>query len=253
MLARRNLGMVFIAGLICSSGVFAACPKSVIKLGWEEYTPYQYEESGQVVGSDIDVFVAVMKHLNCAYKLEKSPWERTLMNVQNGEFAFAAGATITEDRKKFAWFSEPYDVEKVFPYVLKKKSGQFKEKNIKAMIDKGYKFVVTSGATFGDEFDDLVKSGKLTKEKNLFEVPSETQAAEMLVVGRVDIFIASGEGLNFNAEVSNLKNPVFTNETRFMLSKKSVDSGFVGDVNKAIKALGGKGTLAEIKKKYFKK
>ena len=253
MLTRGNLGMFVMVGWLSANSALAACPKSEIKLGWEEYKPYQYEEAGQVVGSDIDVFVAMMKHLNCAYKLEKSPWERTLMNVQNGEFAFAAGATITEERKKFAWFSEPYDVEKIFPYVLKKKSGQFKEKSIKAMIDKGYKFVVTSGATFGDEFDALVKSGKLTKEKNLFEVPSETQAAEMLVVGRVDIFMASGEGLNFNADVTSLKTPLFTNETRFMMSKKKLDSGFVGDVNKAIKALGDKGTFADIKKKYIKK
>ena len=253
MLTRKNMGKIFIVGLTVASGAFAACPSFDVKLGWEEYKPYQFEEAGQVVGSDIDVFVAIMRHLSCPYKLEKSPWERTLMNVQNGEFAFAAGATITEERKKFAWFSEPYDVEKIFPYVLKKKSGQFKEKSIKAMIDKGYKFVVTSGATFGDEFDALVKSGKLTKEKNLFEVPSETQAAEMLTMGRVDIFIASGEGLNFNADVANLKTPLFTNETRFMMSKKKLDPGFVGDVNKAIKALGDKGTFADIKKKYFKK
>lgn len=242
------VGMAFYA----ESGL-AACPKQEIKIGWEEYKPYQYEEGGKVVGSDVDAFVAVMDHLRCGYKLEKSPWERTLMNVKNGTFLFAAGATITDKRKKFAFFSEPYDDEKIFPYVLTAKSSAFTQKDIGSMIDKGYKFVVTSGATFGDEFDGLVKSGKLTKDKNLFEVPSEKQAAEMLALGRVDIFLASGDGLKFHDQVSNLKSPVFTNETRFMLSRKGTNQAFVSEVNKAIKELRAKGVMTEIKNKYFKK
>jgi polar amino acid transport system substrate-binding protein len=201
----------------------------------------------------MDVFSAVMGKLGCQFKAEKTPWERTLLNVENGTMLFAAGATVTDERKKFAFFSEPYDVERIMPYVLKKNISTMKLGGIDEILKANYKIVVTAGATFGDEFDGLVKSGKLVKDKNLFEAATEKQAVEMVSLGRADIFLASGSGLKFRDDIADGKKAVFTNETRFMLSKKSTDAAFVADVDKAINSLQKDGTFKRIKAKYFGK
>jgi polar amino acid transport system substrate-binding protein len=230
----------------------AHCPKS-IEISWEEAKPFQFEESGKVTGSDMDVFDLVMKKMGCAYKAEKTPWERTLMEIENGTSLFAAGATITEARKKFAYFTDPYDVEKIFPYVLKQRLASMKVGSVGEILAAGYKLVITSGSTYGDDFDELVKSGKLVKGKNLFEVASEKQAGEMIALGRADVFVASGAGLTFHGDLVDGKAPMFTTETRFMISKKASNEAFLKQVNGAIADLSRDGSLKRVKNKYFPK
>lgn len=237
--------------MAASSGAVAKCPPN-ITLGWEEYKPYQYEENGKVMGSEIETFELVMKTLGCTYKLEKTPWERTLMTVADGTLMFGAGATITEPRKQFAYFSEAYEEEGIYPYVLKTRLKSMKLGTIQDMLRAGYRVVITAGATYGDDFDGLVKDAKLVKEKTLFEAASEKQAVEMLKLGRADVFLASGLGLHFSDEIADAKKPLFKNEAHFLISKKAVPKSFVADVNAAIKSLAADGSLKKIKAKYFK-
>ena len=228
----------------------APCPKD-IKIGWEEYKPYQFEDGGVVTGSDMEAFEAVMKKIGCPFKAEKTPWDRTLMEIESGQKMFAAGATMTVERRKYSFFTEPYDVEKIYPYVLKKNLKSMKMGSVAEVLAAGLKIVITSGASYGDEFDGLLKDGKLVKGKNLFEAAAEKQAGAMIAIGRADIYLASGEGLVFHPDIVNGKTPLFVTETRFMISKKSSNEAFLKQVNGAIASLTKDDTFKKIKKKYF--
>lgn len=251
-IVRECSGLLIAASLTLCSNSFAApsCPKG-ITIGWEEYKPFQFEEGGVVKGSDMEIFDLLMKKLGCSYKAEKTPWDRTLMDVQNGQKLFAAGATMTAERQKFAFFTAPYDVEKIYAYVLKKNLKSMHLKNITEIISSNYKIVTTSGVTYGDDFDALVKEGKLVKDKNLFEATTEKQAWEMVALGRVDIYLASGEGLPFHPDIASGKDAAFTTETRFMISKKASNEAFLTQVNAAIASLTKDGSFKKIKKKYL--
>jgi polar amino acid transport system substrate-binding protein len=241
-----------IAAVSSTAMAGVSCPKD-IKIGWEEYKPFQFEEGGVVTGSDMEAFAAVMKKIGCPFTAEKSPWDRTLMEVETGKKLFAAGATLTAERQKFAFFTEPYDVEKIFPYVLKKNLKSMKMGSIADVLAAGLKIVTTSGVTYGDEYDSLIKDGKLVVGKNLFEAAAEKQAGEMIALGRADIYLASGEGLAFHPDITSAKAPLFVTETRFMISKKASSEAFLRKVNGGIASLTKDGTFKKIKKKYFSK
>ncbi len=75
----------------------------------------------------------------------------------------------------------------------------------------------------------------------------------MVSLGRADIFLASGDGLKFKDDIVDGKKALFTNETRFMLSKKATDAAFVAEVDKAITALHKDGSFKKVRAKFFGK
>lgn len=75
------------------------------------YAPFQLEQSGKIVGFDVDMIDLVAKRLGVPQKIVDTSFETiktgAVLNTGRCDVA-AAGMTITPDRSKFLDFSAPY-------------------------------------------------------------------------------------------------------------------------------------------------
>ena len=75
------------------------------------YEPFQYKDSGKIVGFDVDLMDMVAKELGVEQKIVNTPFEGIetgqTMNVGDCDVA-AAGMTITDERAKVMDFSDGY-------------------------------------------------------------------------------------------------------------------------------------------------
>ncbi len=75
------------------------------------YEPFQYKESGEIVGFDVDLMDLVAKDLGLTQSIVNTPFETIetgqAMNTGKCDIA-AAGMTITEERAEVMDFSDPY-------------------------------------------------------------------------------------------------------------------------------------------------
>ena len=89
-------------------------------VGWELWYPYQYHnKQGQLVGLDIDSFNAIAKHAGVKTHFIETPWKRHLHLVKHGRIDIAFGASYSEEREEYAYFTKPYRHEKVNLFVKK--------------------------------------------------------------------------------------------------------------------------------------
>ncbi len=74
------------------------------------YPPFEFvDESGNIVGFDVDMMNEVCKLLNCKPKFVTTAWDGIFAALAAGEFdAVVSAVTITEERSKIVDFTRPY-------------------------------------------------------------------------------------------------------------------------------------------------
>lgn len=91
-----------------------------LTLGFDSWEPYQYMDIGNKVrGLDIDLLRMVAKRMSCNIEYSQGPWIKLLARLKAGEIDILLGASKTEKREKFAFFSDPYRSEQFTLYVRK--------------------------------------------------------------------------------------------------------------------------------------
>ncbi len=243
-----------ILGLICSSQSFAnpGCPDRPLKVGWEVYQPYQFEEKGVPKGIDIDILQLVMKSLGCDVIMVKMPWKRLLREVEKGSMDVTMGTSPSADRKKFGWMSSSYKEESVNLYVRTGDTAALNIASAEDLIRQGMRFGITSGAYHGPKFESLIQSGALTVGKNIFEVPTEKQLIEMLVERHIDGALLGGDEVNYHSDVKVHPHKLFVSDTVFMFSRKNVTPEFVEWFSVKLNALKASGEVKRIIDLYLK-
>ena len=148
----KILGAVVATGL--AMPVYAAdLGGRVLNIGSDTtYPPHEFiDDSGQVVGFDVDVVGAICERINCQPNWVTTAWDGIFGALAQGEFDMVvSGVTITEERDKIVDFSDPYII--VQQGVLMRVSDQgatideFKNGNMKLASQTG-----TTNATLGEE------------------------------------------------------------------------------------------------------
>lgn len=74
------------------------------------FAPFEYmDDSGNIVGIDVDILDAIAEELGIEYEIRHVGWDPVFQMVQSGELDLgASGITITEQRKESFDFTEPY-------------------------------------------------------------------------------------------------------------------------------------------------
>lgn len=68
-------------------------------------------------GLDVELVQALTKSMNCKLSVVQGSWLELLSMLREGDIDFVLGASKTEDRESFAYFSEPYRQERFQLYV----------------------------------------------------------------------------------------------------------------------------------------
>lgn len=227
-------------------------PSCVLKAGFDAWEPYHYIGLGQEpVGMDIDILQSLAQEMNCELQLQQDSWTALLAQLRSGELDLLPGASRSEERAQFAWFSEPYRQEQFVLYTRADATLDYAD--IPALLAAGHKIGLVSDYYYGAEIDTLYGAmpeaflNAQIAELNLARLLDEDISAVL-----EDSFVATAmlrrKGLERQIAAHTLGLPA--SDVHLMLSKESINEAQLAELNNAISRLKQNGTLAEILQRY---
>lgn len=219
--------------------------KGVITVGTEgTYSPYTYhDESGKLVGYDVEVAEAVGEKLGVKVEFVETEWDSIISGLDAGRFDIIVNqVTITDERKEKYDFSTPYTY--IYGVLLTSKDN----KDIKGFDDiKGLK----SANSLTSNWHEIAES----HGAEIVGVDGFQQSVELIASGRADVTVNDNV-----AYYDYLKQQPDANLRLVTLTEDSQESAImvtkgndklVAEIDKALAELAEEGVLTELSNKYF--
>ncbi len=226
--------LLFIFLSVCN--IFA---QELTILGYDKEPPKFYNEKGQPKGIFIDMLRYIEKEIGYTFHIKLYPWKRAYMHALNAEGGII-GLSKTNERLRIFDYSDIMYYDEIMIVVIKGK--EFHYENINDL--KGKKVGYVRGATYGDEFNQALRS-------RLFipvEDENHVQRLRKLLYGRIEVaLVAPGKAGVFNYIQSDpelkkeehqfvvLSKPLKRDPNYLGISKKMKMTGFLLQFNKALK------------------
>lgn len=208
-----------------------------------EFEPFEYRESGNIVGFDIELVNEIAKLINREIEIEDMAFDGLLPALQTKKIdLIIAGMTATEERKKNVNFSEPYYKSQQAMVVYND------ENNIKTFDDlEGKEVGVILGYT-----GDLIVSEIPNVRIQRYNATSE--AIMGLKSKKVQAVVLDYEpAKNYSAQNPELKLVETVSESEeYAIAVRKEETQLLEDINKALTTLKENGTYDTLLNKYFK-
>ena len=213
------------------------------------YAPFESQnETGAIVGFDIEVVSAIAAKAGFEVKFVNTPWEGIFNTLNQGDRDLLVSAiTITDERKQSMDFSDPYfNAQQLIAVKQNSKVAKFDDlKKLKVGVQTG---------TTGDEAVSKLL-GKTSTTVKRFE--STPLALKELEAGGVDAVVAdNGVVTNYvaNNTASQFKSvsdtAAFAAE-QYGIAVKKGNAELLAQVNKGLSEIKADGTYDKIYTKYF--
>lgn len=125
-------------------------------MGWDPWEPYHFAGArGEVQGLDIDLVRAIAAGADCEIELQQGNWASLIQLVQAGELDLLTGATHTDERAEFAWFSEPYREERFQLFVRAEDADRYTGRDLEDLLEQDFRVGVTQGYIYSPEISTL--------------------------------------------------------------------------------------------------
>jgi polar amino acid transport system substrate-binding protein len=224
-----------------------------IKSTWYEFMPFSFSKDGKAVGIDIDLTDAVAQMNGYSIKFTEESWATSLKKLQTGELDILSGATLTDERTSYAFFSAPYRFESN-SLVLKRNpriviNFSTPAGLVQELKKKGFRLGTVEGYAYSEPVvAQYVRTSSWLKKSNSKELMQE------MLAGNIDGFITdSNEARKISAKSGGKLADVPTgmrSPVRFMLSKKNFTKKDIDKINSSIQKLGKSKLYIDIIKKY---
>jgi polar amino acid transport system substrate-binding protein len=105
--------LIILSLLMCLTPMFAGGQKESGKIIFASdatWPPMEFvDESGDIVGFDMDLLAALAEEAGFEYEVRNTNWDGIFAGLANGAYdAVISSVTITDDRKKVMNFTDPY-------------------------------------------------------------------------------------------------------------------------------------------------
>lgn len=227
-----------------------------VVMGWDPWEPYMYQDvDGSVRGLDIELMTAFAEKAGCEIDFAKASWTELLARLRDGEVDVVAGASETEARRNFAWFSNPYRRESFALYVRDTESSKYPFTVMSELLDLGMKVGVVSDYVYGEEISRLQEQKKYVGQ--FVQVPIGELNYLSLLDYKIDGFLEDPfvaatvlrkKGLDEDIERHPLV--IDSGGVHFMFSKASVSEDKVKKINKAMSEMIADGSYQAKLDKY---
>ncbi len=212
-------------------------------LGWHIWPPMQYfDEMNHPAGLQIELIKKLEKITSCNIKLLQQSFEKNQQAIKNGEIDVTFDITITEDRKHYGHFSIPYRKELLVLYVKPNYYKQCQEKDLKKLIQQGFRLSLTKGVNYGKLISDI-QNDPILNEMLHYQDSNQTEL-ELFKQGKLDgvledpIVMAYMKRNDFSLTLTkSCQITVYEGLVSIMFSKKTVHESIVNRFNKAINEL----------------
>lgn len=222
--------------------------KETLKNGWYLWDPYQYTVTNENTGSaltglDIELTKAIARRAGKTVIFEPVTWKKHQEDIANGKRDMADGATYTEERAQYAYFSKPYRFEENSLFIRRGTEGKFRFKNVKEFLEavkqNKYKLGVIDGFVYADPaINEWL--GAPENQDLIVRVSDDKHNVSNILKGKIDCFLADRiagatqiwrqhHGDEINEIRMGIQTPI-----HFMFSKKTVPYSVVEKINEAI-------------------
>jgi polar amino acid transport system substrate-binding protein len=225
-------------------------------MGFDVWEPYQYIGLGrEVKGLDVEMVHLIAKRIGCDVTFKQDSWLNLLRQLREGDVDFVLGASITETRKQFAWFSDAYRQEIFQLYVRAEDQHKYRQATVPDFVTDGNRVGVIGAYFYGDKMSALMESERYRKQF----VPafmSEMNVVRLLD-GDIDGFLDDSmvgstmirrKGLN--RFVAEHQAKIKMGNVYVMFSQKSVSIELVKKFNRAMAVIKSNGQYDEIVQRY---
>lgn len=249
------LTVMFLAMPIAVSSQARAC--GTVVLGWEEWEPFTYKgNSGQLVGIDIELVSAALKRANCNIVYTEAPWARILEKVKSGEMDITSGASKTEERETYAYFSDPYRQAQDVLVMTVSGAAQYRFESWEQLINsKNFWLNVTRDYSYGPVWE-REKDNPLLKS-HMEVSASDEIGLKKVIAGRVngtlmDVLVARSvaQSMGLGDKIAFNSFP-FNSQNIHVMGTRKPERAFIIDLlNREFKTMEEEGLTAEIIARY---
>ncbi len=165
--------------------------------GWYPWDPYQYRDYRRGVpvltGFDVEIERALARLMGVEIMLPEIAWKDHLAALGAGTADIAAGATASEARSAYAYFSKPYRTETDVLILPTGAGGRYPFTTIPEMLDtfvrEKFRLGVVAGFVYADERVNAFIQDPAHREQ-IFPVATDTDNLRNLLGGVIDGFLA---------------------------------------------------------------
>ncbi len=218
------------------------------------FAPMGYtDESGEIVGFDIDLARAAAGKMGVSVEFQPIDWDSKSLALSSKKIdVIWNGFSISDERKQEVLFTDPYlTTEQV---LIVKKGSPVKTKSDLA----GKKIALQDGSTS----EDALKSDSTTYnsigDSNISRFKENTEVIMELNSGRVDAAIIDEVFVNYYLSKENMTDKFDVLEESFGAEDYGVggrltDKAFIAELNKALAQCKSEGKTSGISQKWFGK
>jgi polar amino acid transport system substrate-binding protein len=121
-------------------------------LGFDAWEPYQYVDVGErVAGLDIELVAAVVENMGCQLTYQQGTWVDLLMALKEGEVDILLGASKTDAREQFAFFSDSYRMEEFSLYIRNGDNERAEYQTLSDFIQNASKIGIVGDYLYGPD------------------------------------------------------------------------------------------------------
>ena len=225
-------------------------------IGFDVWEPYQYIGLGkEVKGMDIELVNMVANKLNCGIEYRQDSWGNLLGELKAGKIDMVLGASITEERKAFALFSEAYRSEEFLLYIRAEEVHKHRQASVVDFVLENNKIGTIGEYYYGEELSGLMDDDKYGKQFQPVFI-GEINLARLLD-GDIDGFLEDsfvGASLMRRKGLAKYITPhqakISTGDVYVMFSRATISSEKVNDFNQALVELKNNGDYDKLVAKY---
>jgi polar amino acid transport system substrate-binding protein len=215
------------------------------------FPPFEYldEETGALVGFDLDLMRAIGAELGMEVEIKNVSWDGIIPGLLSGNYnVIASGMTITDERKEVVNFSDPYINAGL---VIVTRAG---DDGIKGEQDLAGKRVAVQINSTGDLAATEMQQEKGIKIAEIKRFNHATDPFLELKNGAADAvvmdFPVAGAQMQASPGLYKIVGEPFTTEEYGFALRKS-DTELLAKINQALVTLKANGTYDQIYRKYF--
>lgn len=229
-----------------------------LTMGWDPWPPFHYASfGGELTGFDVDLVRALAADAGCELAFERESWAALLGRVRDGSIDLVTGATMTEEREEFAYFSAPVRREEFALFVRVGEFQRWNADSLQELMEQGMRLGITDAYLYDDAVEDVL-------DDEAFEAQVTRSRFGEANIGRLldgdidafveDVFAATTmiRRLGFERAISQhrLKLGEGT-EVRIMYSKASVSPELVERMDASLARLKESGEHAALLQRYL--
>lgn len=239
-----------ILGSKCITAEESYSSKNTYITGWYLWDPYQYMKmEGDVqtlTGLDVQLVREIVHLQNKEVQYESVSWKQHQLDLKTGARDFAAGATYTEERAEYVYYSKPYRFEENSLFVRRGEEDRLNFSTIDELLasieSESYRLGVVEGFIYADPKINAWIHDPKNRDVIDFSV-DDYGSLKKLLAGKIDGFLSDrlvgataiwrgGYGAKVNEITLDIKTPI-----HLIFSKKTISPAVVEEFNRAIDEL----------------